>query len=465
MYDSNGAGGLRKPPPHVFLKSNLEKIVLYKTFRETSGARLSSLIHMEGAKYKAILFPNDIENIISAQTTQLLKNAGIDIMVPASMTCQRTIIVRNIDEIEYDLPEMTILNTIQDKNHVKVEEIIKIPSRARLLKIKLASIADNDKIKNEGLILEYTKINNFYISQETPTITPRICKKCYIINEHTTQQCTNTKLICSLCATEGHRHETCTATTRRCINCNGEHCALALSCPKIKKISKELRTQTRNTPANSSSFVHSTYANATNNQQHTNTLSKQAPTTDYTLQMMQMYSNILAECKKPQPTITNLREHQAELNVIHKHLKWPLLDFPEELLAKYSPKPLLQPITPTNDEEMQIDPSSNKRGRNLTELSPEHSAKKPHQAPESLLPPVAPSTPSDRFLQPSTSSNRRATSNNRSHSQSSNSENYHQSNSQTNQAAGRHLMPALVPQYRGRSQSIKGRNRQPHPSQ
>lgn len=472
MFEPNGVGGPRKIPPHIFLTSNLEQLTIYRKFREVTGVRFSSLIHMENNKYKAILFPNDLETVISNNTTQLLKDAGINSIVPATMTCQRTLMVRNIDSIEHDQPEPIILATIQERNNVKVEEIIKIPTKARLLKIRFASSTDSDKIKNDGLILDYTKISPYNISQETPTIPPRICKKCYKINEHTTQQCESEKLICSLCATEGHRFDSCKADIRRCVNCQGEHCALALSCPAIKKITKEMKIQSRNTYYSANPRNHSSYAMAAGSQQTTTTTtnSQQQNKQDCTIQMMTLYSQILADCKKSEPTITNLREHQMELNIVHKHLNWPLLDFPEALLAKYSPAPLIQQHN-QGEEEMDFDAIRQKRARNTAnDLSPDPCPKKHHQSQETTTPLSSqPTTSSNNNVPVTETPHQRETSQTRQSKQSQINNTPIKINisdpQAINNAIARHIMPAPTPQYRGRSQSIKSKHRHPHPSQ
>lgn len=95
-----------------------------------------------------------------------------------------------------------------------MEKIIRIPDRKKLIKLQLHSVEDNDKIKNNGLLLNFNKVTTNNIMQEMTTHRTNVAKQMKPVH----------------CVV---RHKDCKAGNLECVNCGGAHCALALSCPKI----------------------------------------------------------------------------------------------------------------------------------------------------------------------------------------------------------------------------------------
>ena len=63
----------------------------------------------------------------------------------------------------------------------------------------------------------------------------RICFTCYALEDHFTPQCPHKDLkICSECSQQGHRWNEC-RSTKKSINCKGNHRTLAMACPIKKK--------------------------------------------------------------------------------------------------------------------------------------------------------------------------------------------------------------------------------------
>ena len=76
---------------------------------------------------------------------------------------------------------------------------------------------------------------------------PKRCTKCQQFR-HIRRFCTFATSVCARCS-EAHETRECTATYRRCINCNGDHWASSWDCPKYKKEQQieEIRERERTT--------------------------------------------------------------------------------------------------------------------------------------------------------------------------------------------------------------------------
>ncbi|MPC99555.1 hypothetical protein E2C01_094976 [Portunus trituberculatus] len=84
------------------------------------------------------------------------------------------------------------------------------------------------------------------------------------MEQHTTNKCTmpETHTVCSECASDQHTWKTCTASTKKCLNCHGPHRTLANKCPMRKKIKEDKRKQNINNGK--------TYSQATQNATNSN---------------------------------------------------------------------------------------------------------------------------------------------------------------------------------------------------
>lgn len=69
--------------------------------------------------------------------------------------------------------------------------------------------------------------------------------RCYALEEHYITECPLPKeyKICSRCSNVGHVWHQCQDLSEKCINCGGDHNALAMRCNKRKEILKEKRKQ------------------------------------------------------------------------------------------------------------------------------------------------------------------------------------------------------------------------------
>ena len=74
------------------------------------------------------------------------------------------------------------------------------------------------------------------------------CFKCYPMEDRPTKNCQERRILCSECAQEGHRWTECRNPVKKCLNCNGKHRTLTMSCPVKRELisSKSWRKNKRN---------------------------------------------------------------------------------------------------------------------------------------------------------------------------------------------------------------------------
>ena len=91
----------------------------------------------------------------------------------------------------------------------------------------------------EGLHLFQIHIPGHQMRQEVfiPLLT---CNRCNAVEDHATKSCPKpaSYVLCSECGNEDHSFRTCTATSKKCLHCGGEHSARAMHCPMRKEALK-----------------------------------------------------------------------------------------------------------------------------------------------------------------------------------------------------------------------------------
>lgn len=408
MNYSTGGLSPQRISPHVFLRTTKNRQQVYFNLLML-GIRPTNLIDITNNKYKLILAEEALDTITLTDSIQKLRENEIEVIVTADTTYRRTLLVRNIEPLETAMTNDEITNTIEANNGVKVDMIIRLPEKSRLLKILLSTLAENDKIKNNGLILKYTKVPAYNITQEPRPYKPLICKKCYVIEEHNTSQCTTTELICSNCSQTGHRYDTCNITPPKCINCSGPHCPLVMSCPKVKEAVRKHRNSTKaahgTTIYNNSQIIPGqSYASTT----ATSTIKDVSQAFNTNAQQETIHKIVLAasiadNLSKAIDPKHDIYSYVQCLEEMHLENKLPVIKWPSSVLSKIQHRtcpPLMSLNNDNNlylDQNTNVDPimeyeeENNKRIRADSLESLSHPNKKIHSKSPSDSPPQAPS--------------------------------------------------------------------------
>ena len=202
-------------------------------------------IHDSNRAYFVIVNDEEVEKMLQPELRQRLKHKGFEVNVPLEYNANKTLIIRRLDPIIDEYTNDDIKESIEQHNDsLTVEEVYKFPTTAKILKIRLQSMAMVQKVLNEGLYILYQRVKRNQVEREIYVkLIP--CANCFSY-EHITSKCNQERLtLCAFCASDGHKQKDCTETTPCCINCGDPHRTLAAACPLRKRLIKEKRTSIR----------------------------------------------------------------------------------------------------------------------------------------------------------------------------------------------------------------------------
>ena len=188
-----------------------------------------------------ILITSDeiVDKLLSTQTREKLKRDNFEVFTPPEYSANRTIVLRNIDSLISEVENEELKNDMERRNDwLKITEIIKIPNAPKILKVRVES-TDMVKRAVETGVLIWNQATPPNSVQKEIYVFLTICYRCYSF-DHKTEDCpTPNVAICSECSSPNHNYRNCTSTTKKCINCQGDHRTLAAKCPIRKNLLKE----------------------------------------------------------------------------------------------------------------------------------------------------------------------------------------------------------------------------------
>ena len=115
-------------------------------------------------------------------------NHGFEIMKPHDYDSRKTIVVRKIDPYIKKTSSNKLIKSIEERNPgIRVTEIIKLPHRNSIIKIKLKEIGMVQFCKDNGLTIRNQHVEAHNIEKEI-YITLIPCYRCYDY-EHSTDEC------------------------------------------------------------------------------------------------------------------------------------------------------------------------------------------------------------------------------------------------------------------------------------
>lgn len=181
----------------------------------------------------------DADRLLDNKTVKTLNDAGFDPILPPELRAKRTVICHRVDEIIFDNSTQDIAEEIEEKQTwAKVIKTFKFPSNNRhncTLKVEFADADMASKAALDGLRMFNMSIASHQIAKET-YVQLTTCMKCYAIEEHTTSSCPLPveHRRCSECASSDHTWRECKSSNKKCLNCQGGHRTLAMTC-KLRK--------------------------------------------------------------------------------------------------------------------------------------------------------------------------------------------------------------------------------------
>jgi len=186
----------------------------------------------------------DLDNLFSDDCIAKLEELQCSPVLPPALRSSRTVILFRVDDLIYDNSTETIREEIQRANrNLRVDDIYKFEN-SRTVKITFTSQRMAIECSENGLNAFYLHVAPANITRDRH-VDVSVCFRCFKMDDHISDNCPMDKnfLVCSLCSVVGHSYRNCTSTVRKCLNCEGNHSALAYKCPMRKEIVKAKRLQ------------------------------------------------------------------------------------------------------------------------------------------------------------------------------------------------------------------------------
>jgi len=180
---------------------------------------------------------SDMDKLFSTKCISDLANIDCSPVLPPRLKALRTILVHNVEPIIYHHSVDEIkLELERTNNYTKVDDIYKF-EKSKLLKITFSDQQTATRTTEQGIYLFDLHVPPTYISRDM-FFEVAVCYRCYKLDSHVAKDCdlNDDYLICSLCSEHGHLFKNCKNPIRKCINCEGNHSTLSLSCPARKDI-------------------------------------------------------------------------------------------------------------------------------------------------------------------------------------------------------------------------------------
>ena len=194
----------------------------------------------------------DADVIFSHECTRSLLARNFDPVIPGELKSKRTILLKRLDSSLYDCEVTSLIDEIHSRNSwLSIGDAYRF-TNSRTLKMQCANQDMAARAMETGILAFNLSIPPSDIVQDR-FIKITTCYKCYALNDHLAQDCPKGQhyKICSLCSSTEHTFKECNSATKLCLLCGGDHCALALSCPKRK----ELTVRGRKSDMRPSSFA------------------------------------------------------------------------------------------------------------------------------------------------------------------------------------------------------------------
>ena len=210
-----------------------------------------------------------IERLMTPSVKENLLKDNLEVVTPLEFQANRTIVLRNIDSIITTIDSDELKEDLEQRNDwLKVQEVIKIPTAPKILKIRTENAEMVRAAEEKGILIYNMSVPPSSISRDT-FVRLDVCFRCYSFHHKTNDCPTPNVVICSECADNTHTYRNCNNNWKRCINCQGDHRTLSAKCPKRKELIQERAKIIRERSRSRSRGRNITYAQAaaSNNQQ------------------------------------------------------------------------------------------------------------------------------------------------------------------------------------------------------
>ena len=184
-------------------------------------------------------------DLLKPNAQKVLKSYNLEAIVPEWHYPDKTVFATNVATLHISSNPEEIAREVQRANNVQVERIYVIKNKKnnrKALKLTLSTGQEAEKLITTGIYLFNSRIPPANVSKERYFK----IKQCYVCFQfdHTSNECKKQIPLCSVCGLEHHYKQCPTPDSPYCVNCNGNHHAVSVKCPIIrKKFSKIEKSQ------------------------------------------------------------------------------------------------------------------------------------------------------------------------------------------------------------------------------
>lgn len=189
------------------------------------------------------------DKVFKADTIQQLQSKQFNPITPPQLKANRSVLLFRVENFIFSHSESEIKEEIINHNDwvEDITQIYKFPN-SNTLKITFQETAKAQKALELGIKMFLMRISPHTMQQDT-FLNLMTCMKCYMVEDHSTRNCPKeaTYKVCSCCSSNNHTWQECTVERKTCINCQGEHVAVAMQCPVRKEAMNKKRKDLKET--------------------------------------------------------------------------------------------------------------------------------------------------------------------------------------------------------------------------
>ena len=215
---------------------------VYLTFGKL-GISIKKVHDAKGAFY-VVISEENLEKILTEENRRECRKEGYELQAPLGYSNMKMVVIKQLDSFTSE----EIVDSITQLNEwAEVEEMYRLPTTSKMIKIRFVSQQMVQTALTKGLVILHQFIPHWNMEREIfVLLTP--CRNCFGY-DHKIKDCPQEKKMhCTYCRGE-HKQTECEATVPKCINCGGAHRTLAAACKirkeLIKKRSKEIRERSK----------------------------------------------------------------------------------------------------------------------------------------------------------------------------------------------------------------------------
>ena len=109
---------------------------------------------------------DQVETVISNESKEIFLQNSFEVHIPIEYEAMRSIIIRHIDKAINDYTDEEVITSINQANEwAEVDQIYRILSNGRLLKVEFRSSSMVPIALNQGIIVLHQKINTKHIEK------------------------------------------------------------------------------------------------------------------------------------------------------------------------------------------------------------------------------------------------------------------------------------------------------------